>query len=436
MQASDTSPAARTLRGALIWFVVAAVVRLALPLTLPGVVSRADQGGFGWDGVVAYLPMAKALVEGRGLAVEAGPWTAHMPGYPLMLAGGKLLTGSFKTSVLLIQGLCGAGCVALIWVIARRLFDRTVAHVSALIATFFPDLVVYSLLNLSDTPFLFLLLISTYLLMLLLAHSNPGLALLLGAATGASVLVREGGVAAMMCWTVLIVVLARLGNWRTRALLLVTMVAGFSVVMAPWWVRNAMVTGHFVPLTTKGGLNLYTGTLIRPYYFSDGRNDAIPLDEATRARERAVSDQARAAGSAFNADRVYLHAAWENVKTAPGRQLYHVGRKVLFLWQPNIGPRHAARFGFAPLLWLVAGLHFALVALGLTGILIYRKKPGVLIILGLSVLVTTIFYAVIGIGEPRYHLVAFPALIIGAAALLVGLGERIRKPKPASVTGV
>jgi hypothetical protein len=218
-------------------------------------------------------------------------------------------------------------------------------------------------------------------------------------------------VAFAAAWTLAVLVLPQPIPLVRRGLNAILMAAIASLVLMPWWIRNAAMFGEFIPLTTKGALNLYAGTQIRPYYLTDARNRGLSVDPVVEERERTVTMQARAAHSNRERDHIYLNAALDNIRREPWEQAKHLVRKVAFLWQPNIGPRHAGRVGFAWVLWLIAAAHWTLLLAGVTGLWVFRRPPRALFVLGIPFILVMTFHVVVGIGEPRYHLSLVPFLL-------------------------
>jgi len=407
------------------WVAVALAFRATVAIVAGPALARAEGAGFAEDGSAYYLPLARSLWEGQGFLNTSGePSAHHMPGYPLLITAARWVTPSFPAAILTVQVLFGSLAVGFVFLLSASLFSRRAAHASAAVALVWPDLVIFGLLNLSDTPFLCVTLCGAWILGRLLDRGRPGLAILLGLLCGFGTLLRESMISFTGAWVLAVLLLpGDRSPWR-RALNGLLLIATMCLVLVPWWVRNAATFGEFIPLTTKGAGNIYVGTLIRPYYFSDARNDAVPLEPAARAREEAVTARAHEARSSRDEDRILLGAALDNVRRAPLEQLAHLGRKTYWLWQPNIGPRHADRVGMAPVLWLIAVSHWLLVLAGLAGLWLLRRDRRAVLTLALPFLVVTLFHAVVGIGEPRYHLPLVPILIVAAAPVLLRLVRR------------
>jgi asparagine N-glycosylation enzyme membrane subunit Stt3 len=67
--------------------------------------------------------------------------------------------------VLAVQAVAGALVVGLVFLMGCRCLDARAAHLAAAFALIFPDLTVYSLLDLSDMPYLALSLTASLLMM-------------------------------------------------------------------------------------------------------------------------------------------------------------------------------------------------------------------------------------------------------------------------------
>lgn len=64
--------------------------------------------------------------------------------------------------------------------------------------------------------------------------------------------------------------------------------AGWMVAMAPWWIRNAVVFGAFVPFSTMGGFTLYES--VHPKADGGANLGSVSFPEGWRARQRVLTE--------------------------------------------------------------------------------------------------------------------------------------------------
>ena len=411
------------LRWACIWLMIALGVRTASAVALGSALVRAEKAGIASDGTKMYSPMAKNLAAGNGFCVTPGsPSTSHVPGYPLMVAGVQRIVSSHRAAITIVQVISGTLVVGLTFILTFAFAGPVAAHLAALGATFLPDMVLYSMLNLSDMPFLVFVLLGTLVMLKLLHTPTIGWAVLAGVVIGLGTLVRESMVAFALAWGLMVLAGFFAKGRKVAALQRIALAGGMviatAIMMTPWWVRNYTTFGEFIPLTTKGALNVYAATRIRPYYMTDARNEGIPLDPEIAKREAAVYERLAESTSMKEADRILFRAAAENWKLDPIAQIKHLGNKLLWLWEANIAPRHAARIGFAPALYLVAGAHYVFSVLGVIGLWMMRRNREAIALLIVPFIVVNLFHVIVGIGEPRYHLPVFPILFVSSAVLI------------------
>ena len=409
-----------------VWVALAAVTRLGLALAWPEVIDRAEAAGIAFDGRYAYLPQATSLLAGDGLAVEGEPIATHVPGYPILLAGALAITPSVRSAVLGLQIACGSLVVGCIFLLGTALFGAMAAQVAALLALLFPDFIVYSLLNLSESPHLLAMLAASLGMVALLRDSRTGLAAAVGATLGVALLIRESTLPILAVW-VLLLLQTRFGKPAHRKRIPVVVVCVAVAFLVPWWGRNWVSFGEFVPLTSKGMSSFYQATLIRPYPVSDHR---IPRD--SDLEDMALRRRAREAPTLGEQNRILFAAAIENIRRDPVGQMGHMGRKLVWFWSPNVGPRHAERLGAPLAFWGAGALHFAVLGLGLVGLWRARRSWDVALVLAFPLLATTAFHMVVASAEPRYHFALWPALLLGAGAVLAPWVERVRGTTGAS----
>jgi 4-amino-4-deoxy-L-arabinose transferase-like glycosyltransferase len=210
-----------------------------------------------------YKHQARLLIE-NGAASFFDPRSAtndpdllgHPPGYPFIIALVYKLFGESDAGVQLFQILCDSLAAVLVLLIAAELLPFGAAVVAGALIAVAPQFCWNSILLLPDT----LAVAPVLLAVLLLLRADRGRTLLKTLAAGALV--------GLSCWLranalllapflALAVPFLFARGVRVRASL--ALVAGALVCVAPLTVRNALVFGHFIPVSLGAGQTLIEG---------------------------------------------------------------------------------------------------------------------------------------------------------------------------------
>jgi len=408
-----------------LWLMAALAIRTGTAILLSTKLEVLKKAGFASNGINYYEPIVTNLLSGNGFALQPGhPTAGRPPVYPLLLAGVRTVLGSPQWSVLVLQAMAGALVVGLIFLLASLLLGRRAGYLSAALGIVSPDLVAYSLFNLSDMTNLALFLVGSVLVLVTMRSGGWLCAVLLGLVLGLGALTKEMAACLILVWPVVLVFQRDPGGRRRlKAAGLILAVALLTLV--PWWVRNWMVFHEVVLLTTTGSANFYQGTVIHSRPYTGGYTyTEIGRGWSTREREAEVAERIRETRTRHDRDRAFIEAAAENIRSDPWGQVVHMGRKFLFLWSPVVGPRHAARAGWAAVLWAVAVWYYCLLTLALVGFWCLRKSREIVAVLMPPVVYQTVVPLFIGSAEPRYHLLAVPALLMATSFVLTSWRRR------------
>lgn len=263
------APAADATDGAPRWFPPG---RAPAVIVASGVVLR-----LGWATVGArtpriladpalYYQAALRIADGKGYQGFWGRPTAYYPpGYPWFLGVVQWILehvglGSHTVgAVAVVQSLLAGVAIAAVMVIANRVGGPRVALAAGVVFACWPNLVMHASVMLSETLFVTLVSVSVAAALFMVRSGRLALvpAVLAGGAMGAATLVRPQvllvAAAVVLGWA--------LGGIRGRDLLRrsTVLVVGVVVVVAPWTIRNAVVFGAFVPVSTNDGDNLCVG---------------------------------------------------------------------------------------------------------------------------------------------------------------------------------
>lgn len=208
--------------------------------------------GYRWGGdALSYATLAQAVIDGRGL-IAWGVRAHYPPLYPLLLACAGWVTGSISGAAVAINVVADGCASLLLWRIARRVMDERAARWAGSICFLWPGLMVDGGVAQKEG----------LALALALGAVLAGMRCVEGgrAVTRAAVLGALWGLLAL-CQPALVTLplimlsalAVRSGEWRRAGQACAVALVVAATVMAPWWVRNALLFGQFVPFTTVGG---------------------------------------------------------------------------------------------------------------------------------------------------------------------------------------
>jgi len=366
-----------------------------------------------------YWELGHRIATGQSYSLYDPPRrVSRSPGFPLLLAVSQWLFGdrTFPARCLLV-GVGTMACGLTYW-LGRELFDSRTALLATAYTALSPTLGLFTVLLLSETTFAATLLISLILLARL-ARPAPVPAWIpfaAGIALGAATLVRPTWLYVGLFLAVATLVL-RPGPIRRAARDLGGVLLGSAVALAPWTVRNAVVTGHFVPTTLWVGPSLYDG--LRPGATGDSDMRFIETDQLRRTMTE------------YEMDREYRRRAWEFAWQNPGTAAWLALQKQQRYWSlvPN-----AAQFQHPGLQFGVAATTLPLLALAVLGACSVRQSLSRLLLTAGPVLLFAAIHLLF-VGSLRYRLPAEYPLAILAATGLVSLWDFFRQPPPQPQSG-
>jgi 4-amino-4-deoxy-L-arabinose transferase-like glycosyltransferase len=382
---------------------------------------------------------ATSIADGNGYPSSqlgvAGPTAFRPPLYPLALAGVQVLGGEMDAERVL-GALLGVVTVLLVFLIAQRIWERSVALVAAAIAAIFPPLVTLNASLLSEVLFIPLVLAGVLAVLEYRDTRRMRWAIVAGVLCGLAALTRANGLVLVLAfaigvWTV--------RPWRSRAAFAAPAVVVLATVvtLAPWVIRNTIEFDRFVGISTGGGYAL-AGTYNEESKES-GEHPGQPFSpnqlETYRATlsDRSGVDEAEVIGKlndravdyitshplyvvktvAWNVPRVLDIVRWDTFERA------FAARQVQALGVERID---------SP--WLFLGSLYAILVLALVGVAAHpwmqKSKRAPLFYWATPVLLALPALAIYGL--PRYRAPLDPFFVMLAAVGIVVVVERLRPP--------
>ncbi len=410
------------------WFLILAV---ALAVRLGA--------GFWWESRLApgkqfffpdsdsYWQLGQAVAHGDDYAYPTPEFRVfRAPGYPLLLAGLFRLFGDAMPvmAARALSAVLGVITVAVVGWWTTQLFDARAGRIAGWIGALYPGGVSIGAFVLSEAPFCLLMLLQLALWSRAWSSESPrragALAVAAGMSAAMATLMRPSW---LLFAPVAVVVSLAFDKRRGRqAAIGLAMCASLALGMLPWWIRNARVTGHFVPTTLQVGASLYDG--LSPT--ADGSSNLDFVDEFA-ALERARASDAAAPEDTFEyrLDRRLWDAAIGWAFDHPRRVAELAWTKFRRVW--NVWPNEPALRGW-PLRLAVSLSYAPLLCFGLIGAARYTRRGWPYLLAWLPAIYLTLLH-VIFVGSIRYREPAMLALTVLAAGLLADATGRGQEPR-------
>ncbi len=423
------------------WWPGLVVVAVALALRLVHVYLTATgnplAGRLVLDGAT-YDAWARAVAFGGG-TVQTNLMQA--PLYPWFLAAMYRIFGPHLVAVRLVQAIMGTASCALVYTITRRLFDsRAAAFIAGMAAALYLPLVFYEGVLVAATLVVFL----SLLFVALLVHGGgrPGYARLVFAGLVLGLSIAAWPVTGLLLpFALLHLLLVRTGEGfgtRIRAILKpsLVLVAAAVVAILPVTIRNARLTGEFIPVSTGLGISYYLGSnpeangfYAVPSY--EGKYIGPTPEEQIRTITEIASAEVGRELSQSEVSRFWLGKGLEYNREHPRRFLELLAAKAFFFWNKH-ERANVENFSFHRELGGVLGLPLltfgAVAPLALLGIFLTRHRARRLWLLYGAIisyfLVALVFYVL-----ARYRLPAVPFLLPFLGAGLVELYALLREKR-------
>jgi len=368
-----------------------------------------------------HIAIVQSLLEGKGYRFD-GKRTAITPPLYIFFLAGLYRVFHSPEFIRLIQAVIGAvGCI-LLFEIGRRMLGYATGLVAALVLSVHPLAAYLAGLHLTESLFLFLVLLILYQSLRVAERPTTGATLLLGALVGFAALTRAvflGFLPFVVVWTASVWGIRAPSTYRTFALVVVGTIA----VLTPWTIRNYLALGAVVPVQSNGGVVFWAGNnpsadggLVWPTHTT--WTAGPPPDDGNYGWQGL---------SLTAANRRYVETAWAWIRQHPHEYERLLVRKLTRL----VGFSRAMNEADVRVPKTVGVFQVAFLTAALLGFVLSTRRWRPLV-LPFGLIAFTLVATLIFSGATRYTVPMVPSLCLLAA---VPLTTRWFQPQPTRVPG-
>jgi 4-amino-4-deoxy-L-arabinose transferase-like glycosyltransferase len=409
----------------LVWIIlIGAIVRVALWIAWANWTPLIN------DDARDYQNLAIRLATVGDYATSNGkPLSMRPPLYPAMLAGVYRAFGvENNDAATAIQAGIGLVTVLMVYRLAVITYDRQIAVWAAGFICFYPSLLGYANLLLSETLFTFFVVAFSWMVCEAIHRQSLATLAAAGVVLGLAALTRS----ILLLFTPFLAALVLLswrGSWSRRFVATALPLALFAAVIAPWAVRNTRLQQTLTLIDVMGGRNAMMGN----YEFTPLERSWATISSVTGEKSW-DSVLFREHGDVYlratqgQRDKLALKHALHYMADHPGLTAQRSLVKFFNFWQLERLLVAAVQHGIFGDIPLAATLSLAAVICGAYAIVLFASVFGVCCappadkwmhwFLIVSVLFPCVVHTLIFAHE-RYHLPTMPLLCIYAAAAIV-----------------
>ncbi len=362
-----------------------------------------------------YISVAQNFLDGKGIIISREIMAKITPVFPLFIAGVYSLFGENYWAIRLVQIIISSLSCILVYFLSKAVMDKNTARISAFMTAIYPFFIFFTGFVLTETLFVFLLLLSIYFLQLTKKVPSIKNVIITGVLFGISILCRPSTAVLILGFLISLLFPFLWVGWHNRFKIVGIMTAIAILTISPWSIRNFYHFRKFVPLTTMTGASFWEGN--NPY--SLGGPCQYWPEEVQKLSE-------------VERDRYLTKATIRVIKNNPSRFIKLMGLKFIRFW--NIIPNYE---GFSSALYKLISL-FSYVPVLITaiyGIFLTRRVWRNFLLFYILFLSFT-FGHMLFVSSIRYRIPIMPFLIIFSAYGIIQIYQRIKsKAKKGALLG-
>lgn len=358
-----------------------------------------------------YHRLASGLAGGLGYVNADGVPTAwRPPGYPLFLAAVYVVTGPQVGAARIVQAGLGSVTAILIALLGFLFAGRRAGVIAGLLAAIYPGFFWLPRVLFSENVSLFLITAVLGCAVVAVRKRSWRWAMLLGLLLGVSILVR--GTNLMVAGLIIIGFVVSFWKnrvpFRSTASIILLIVAGLVLVMAPVAIRNYRLFHRFIPIATQDGVTFYSS------YWPPQKNGKLVWGNLASDDDPVVRES-KNQGDEAQVSQYYNRITTGRLRNDPGHFFRVLPSKLISLAAPFDWEWFPHRAGYSRSFnWAyVLVLPFAFAGAWL----LWRRRVADQWLLWI-VPISVVIQAVIFYGSPRFRLPAeLVAIVMGAVSI-------------------
>ena len=394
-----------------------------------------------------YFPMvdeqwhfnwAKDIITGNFWGSEA---YFRGPLYPYFLAILLKITGTSILWSRILQMIIPSLSAALIYLLATKSFSHKVGIVAALAFAAYGAMIFYDAMFMIESLFIFLNLLALYLLLQYEKDIRPLPWLISGAILGLSAITRPNILLIAPLFLLWIYFRPQFaGNKKSSFLIIATYLIGILIPILTVTVRNYIVAGEPILISSQGGVNFYIGnnpdaeglTMLMPEVKLD---ESLPWNEFTAATRKAAERETGKNLTAGEESSCWTRKALGFIWNNPAKFISLTFRKLIYFligfensdnqdiyFSRNYSSLYSALL-WHKLIYFPFGLLFPLAVVGAVQGWKRRRELTLYYIFVIGYIPTVIFFLV----TARHRLPVIPFLLIFAALGILAVVELFRR---------